>query len=177
MTSSNSQLIKGLDYDIFETLEGKEINFRENFNKRIEYLPDGVTIIIFNDEFDNYIDYLPNGITHIYFGRDFNKPVNDLPYGLKFISFGINFQQPINCLPNSIEEIRLTQYYDQEIKNLPTMLKTFNVCKKPRYKSFYSYYGELEIKEIATNIDGSVSNYDTKYGELEEKYPYVNIYY
>lgn len=179
MISSNSQLIKGIDYYLDEELEGKTIEFRYNFNKLIEYLPDEeITIIVFNEKYNKYVDYLPNGITHIYFGSDFNKPVNDLPNSMKFISFGVNFQQQINCLPDTIEEIRLTQHYDQEIKNLPKMLKTFNVCKIPRTitnKEYSHYY--MEIIEIDTEIYESVPNYHTKYSELEEKFPNINFYY
>lgn len=179
MITSNSQLIEGIDYKLYELLEGKTIEFGYDFNKLIEYLPDEeIKIIVFNDKYDKDANYLPNGITHIYFGSDFNKPVNDLPNSMKFISFGVNFQQQINCLPDSIEGIRLTNHYDQEIKNLPKMLKTFNVCKIPRTitnKKYSDYY--MTIIEIDTVIHESVPNYHTKYSELEEKYTNINFYY
>jgi len=176
MFSFDSQLIEKVDYDLFETTDGKEICFSENFNKRIEYLPDVITIIVFNDKFNNYVDYLPNQTTHIYFGANFNKPIDNLPNQMKFISFGVDFQQEINCLPDSIEEIRLTQHYDKEIKNLPKMLKTLNIYKKTREIIIQEYNGQ-QMDEILVQTDEPVSNYYSKYSELKEKYQNINFYY
>lgn len=179
MFTIDTQLTEGVDYDLFETIDDNEIRFKQNFNKRIEYLPNNITTIIFNDKFNNCVDYLPNQTTHIYFGSDFNKPIDNLPNDVKFISFGVNFQQQINCLPNSVEEIRLTQHYNQEIKILPKMLKTFNVCQTTReiINQTNNHFDRRVKKYISTFVDSPIDNYYSKYSELEEKYPNVIFYY
>lgn len=164
--------MKESQYEIIDTLEGRGISFSADYNEIIEYLPDDkISIIEFNNDYNCCLDYLPEQIEIIYFGDKFNQPVNDLPNSLKFISFGTHFTQSINNLPDSLEEIRITQHYDPiTIKKLPANLKVFTVVDK--MKRVINYEEDYE-----EHIYKPVEGYYEKYTELEKKFPNIKFYY
>jgi hypothetical protein len=82
----------------------------------------------FDNNFDTSVDWLPDGITDIHFGRNFNKRIENIPSTVKRIRIGTynnvniaNFNQPLDYLPSGLEEltIKFCNYFNHPLDNLP----------------------------------------------------------
>jgi len=143
----------------------KKVQFDDNYNCRIDWLPEGITEIylgaIFNQPLENLpsttkkiviqayqkigythfnqpLDYLPCGLEefYMYFNQAFNHPLNNLPSGLKKLQInGYYFAKSINNLPDSLEEINIPQFDCVNTYKLPDSLKIFTTRQYPEYKN------------------------------------------
>jgi hypothetical protein len=189
----------GNDNMVIELLKHyKKVIFDNNFNSRIDWLPEGITdlqlgmnfnqplenlpstikritIRKINDvgytKFNQQLDYLPPGLEEIYihFNQEFNYPLNNLPIGLKkLFLIGYNYKQPINNLPNSLEEITIKQFDYENTHKLPRNLKLINISIKK----------SIILEQVnQVNQVYTVSNSFTNLITLQNNFPNVKFCY
>lgn len=137
----------------------KKVIFDNNFNSRIDWMPEGITdlqlgmnfnqplnnlpstikriVIRKNNDvgytkFNQPIDYLPPGLEELYihFNQEFNHPLYNLPTGLKKLFLNaFTYKQPINNLSDSIEEITIKQFDYENTYKLPANLKIIKISE------------------------------------------------
>jgi hypothetical protein len=92
----------------------------------------------YTDNFNAPIDFLPEEIEEIHLGRFFNKPIDNLPSSLKKLSICANelnyckFNQPLDNLPTGLEclILKLIENYNHTLDNLPSNLKELQLVVK-----------------------------------------------
>jgi hypothetical protein len=107
------------------------IKFTLFFDEPVDFLPEGITHIIFGNFFNQSIDKLPNTVKcialwaymflkgTIKFGYSFNQTINCYSESLICIFFGDEFNKPVDNLPNTITKLIFGRDFDQLINNLP----------------------------------------------------------
>lgn len=112
-----------------------ELRFGEMFDKSLDTLPSSVKIIIikkYNEigftSFNKSLDNLPHGleILELHYNNKFNQLLNNLPYGLKTLFLNCTKHKcSVNNLPDSLENIYI-KHINNNIYKLPNNLKKFN---------------------------------------------------
>lgn len=110
-------------YAIANPTPSSQVPNKIGFNKTIDYLPEGLTYIIFGNRFNQSIMYLPNSITHLAFGTIFNKSVDKLPNSLTHLIMGNEFNRSFVYFPNNLTCLSLGYYFNRSIDNLPFYLE------------------------------------------------------
>ena len=108
-----------IDYQRLNLYKITHLIFGNNFNQRVDNLPDSITHIEFGWHFNQMVDNLPDSTIYLKFGVYFNQSVENLSKTLKDLTFGYFFNQPVNNLPNSITHLRFGWTFNQQIDNLP----------------------------------------------------------
>ena len=76
----------------------------------------------FANNFNNKIDYLPQSLKKLVFGKQFNNKILSIPESLIEIKFGMKYNQNISFLPDHILKITFGDYFGDKITRLPKSL-------------------------------------------------------
>jgi hypothetical protein len=144
------ELIFGVNDNNFVVL-GKN-NYNYNNNDSVIKLLKEYKKVQFDNNFNSNIDWLPNGITDISLGMAFNQPLENLPFTTKRIKIRnynigyVYFNQPIDNLPNSLEEFTIEHgiKFNQQLDNLPTNLKYLHITSLELMQSINNLPNSLE---------------------------------
>lgn len=154
------------DFELPDCVE--EINFGDDFNKKIFNLPSGVKIIRFGKSFNSEFK-LPNSVELIYFGENFNLPIDGLPENLINLEFNplSHFNQPINNLPGKLNKIIMCNNFTQCLNNLPESLEFFEFYEGSKYNnSLDNFPNNLKKLTIGRNFTNSIDNLPDSINEL-----------
>lgn len=125
------------------------IEYRHQFNTKIQNIPKGTKVLkfgfyfnqniddmdnkdnnnsleslstlIFGVSFNNIINKYPQNIRNIAFGMYYNRPIINLPPNIKCICLGANYNLSLH-LPNTVTHLALGFNYNYPLINLPSSL-------------------------------------------------------
>ncbi len=115
----------------------KKVQFDNNYDDSIDWLPEGITHLYLGSHFNNSLDNLPSTIKHIIIKKYncagntiFNMPLNKLPQGLETleICYNTKFNKPLNNLPTSLKKLCMSCFnYKYTLNNLPDSLEYISI--------------------------------------------------
>jgi len=154
-----SSLIFGLNDEGFIVLGLNDYDYSNNTT--VMNLLNTYKKVQFDNQFNSGISWLPEGITDINLGMNFSKPLENLPSTVKRIKIAkyneigySSFNQPLDNLPNGLEEftIQFALVFNQSLDNLPPTLKKINIIS-----SLFNY----PINNLPDNLEYiNISKFD-----------------
>ena len=159
----------------------KKVQFDNQFNSRISWLPEGITDINLGMNFDKPLENLPSTVKRINVGyASFNQPLDYLPNGLEefTINFGLLFNQSLDNLPPTLKKINIisTVFY-YPINNLPSNLEYINISKFDYNNtiSLPSQLKQIHILEYKSNVENLDKPEYNGLRQLKNNYPQVEF--
>lgn len=202
----SEKLLYGVNEKDFVILTKNDYDYSKNNN--VMKLLNEYKKVLFDDNFNSRIDWLPEGITDIYLGSDFNQPLENLPSTVKSIKIRNynekgspynKFNQLLDYLPIGLETLYIwfNEEFNYPLDNLPPGLKYFVLFSNKFTQPLNNLPDSIEIIQISTfnytntkklpanlksiNITEPYnSNYCMKYNileDLEKKYPNAKFTY
>lgn len=145
-------LIFGINSDYYVVLDKNNYDYRND--KLVMKLLKQYKKIQFGNNYNSTVDWIPHGITDINFGLQFNKPLENLPLTIKNITFQqygsigyILFNQPLDYLPYGLETLTMKFGLDfnYPLNNLPQTLKMLSICCGKFYQPLNNLPQTLEV--------------------------------
>lgn len=156
----------------------EEIDFGDNFNQPLTYLPLGLKKIIFGFNFNFSISLnLPDSIEYLEFGYNFNGYISKYPANLKILKFGRNFSSRIDNLPHGLLELEINERFNNKLLNLPTTLEILKFNELSEYSNLDKLELPDSIKILQVGKNPNLHNIKNipksleyiKYNKLNEK--------
>lgn len=167
----------------------KKVQFDNQFNSEISWLPEGITDINLGMNFNKPLENLPSTVKRIKIAKyneigysSFNQPLDNLPNGLEEfkIHFGLLFNQSLDNLPPTLKKINIVStVFDYPINNLPSNLEYIKLCKFDYNNtiSLPSQLKQIHILEYKSNVENLDKPEYNGLRELKNNYPHVEFIY
>ena len=155
----SGKLLYGVNEKDFVILTKNNYNYSNNNN--VMKLLNEYKKVLFDDEFNSRIDWLPEGITDIYLGNDFNQPLENLPSTIKCIKIQSHnekgapynkFNQLLDYLPIGLETLYIwfNANFNYPLDNLPPGLKYFVLFSNKFTQPLNNLPDSIEVIQIST---------------------------
>jgi len=165
----------------------KKVQFDNQFNSGISWLPEGITDINLGMNFSKPLENLPSTVKRIKIAKyneigysSFNQPLDNLPNGLEefTLHFGLLFNQSLDNLPPTLKKINIiSSLFNYPINNLPDNLEYINISKFD-YNNTISLPSQLKhihILEYKCNVENLDKLEYTGLRQLKNNYPQVEF--
>jgi hypothetical protein len=125
----------------------EELEFGDEFNQELKYLPKNLKKLIFGFNFKYPIgqNVLPDTIEHLVFRYNFNNRITRYPDNLKYLKFGRNYSQRLDNLPAKLIHLVINERFHEKIQNLPPSLRILEFDDLAEFNEELELPDSLEI--------------------------------